>query len=460
MLSTRCDRSTNHQFHKHLYSACFGLALLAGASGAFSADDEPAMAPPDEKSEAPATTGLAAASAKLHEWGLTGSLRGAYWSSNRRTDDEKNILDTSLWLKFDRKIIQNWGVFVEGYLNSEDPFGDHRNTNRVREAYVEGRLSDWDFRLGKQIIAWGRADRFNPTDNLTPRDFTLLAPETDEDRFGSIAAKASWSLNSSMSITAAWVPNFQPHVFAFPSQQGVTFSQQSTDSRRNWAVKVDQSGKSIDWSMSYYDGLDLMPDISFGGLGSVPGSVVANISHRRVRVIGGDAASSFGAYRLAVELAHTRTEDANGDNSAIKNPFWFGVLGIERSFEDNLSMIGQFFVRRVDHYTDPESINDPNPAIKPLAVQNAILNNQYDKQQYGLTLRVAKKWFNETLEGELAGSVLLNRSGYLVRPKLVYAWTDNIKFIAGAEYFAGSDKTSYGRQDKNRGVFVEARYYF
>ena len=77
-----------------------------------------------------------------------------------------------------------------------------------------------------------------------------------------------------------------------------------------------------------------------------------------------------------------------------------------------------------------------------------------------MTLRVAKKWFNETLEGELAGSLLLKRSRYLVRPKLVYAYSDSIKLIGGVEYFGVLDKTSYGRQDKNRGVFVELRYFF
>ena len=100
------------------------------------------------------------------------------------------------------------------------------------------------------------------------------------------------------------------------------------------------------------------------------------------------------------------------------------------------------------------------PIFRPHVFFLAILNNQYDKQPFGVTLRVAKKWFNETLEGELAGSLLLNRSGYLVRPKLVYAYSDSIKLIGGVEYFGGSDKTSYGRQDRNRGVFAELRYFF
>lgn len=434
------------------------IALLFSSMGVIAADDvEPPMIP-EEKAEKP-QTGWPAMKEQMHEWGLTGSLRAAYWSSNRRSDDEKHIPNLSAWLKLDRKIVKNWGVFVEGYVNREDPFDTRHNTSRFREAYVEGRTGDWDFRFGKQIIAWGRADRFNPTDNLTPRDFTLLAPDIDEDRFGSVAAKASWNLNSSMSLTGVWLPRFRPHVFAFPPQQGVTTEHDIPDSSRQWAVKLDQSGKAVDWSVSYFDGFDLTPDVSFGGING-NGLIVAKFRHNRTRVLGADAATTLGAYRLATEIAYTRTEDSGGDNPDIKNSHWYGVVGLERSFTDNLTINSQLFLRRVNNYSNPEDIVNPNPAIRSFAIQNAILNNQYDKQQYGLTLRIAKKWFNETLEGELAGGMLLNRSGYLIRPKLVYAFSDNVKFIGGFEYFDGSDKTSYGRQDKNKSVFAEVRYFF
>jgi hypothetical protein len=435
-------------------AAIFGLAL--SSFPVFAADDgEPPMIP-EAKGDVP-LTGWAGMKEEMHQWGLTGSVRAAYWSSNRRTDDEKNIPNLSAWLKLDRKIAKDWGVFVEGYINREDPFDTRHNTSRFREAYVENRTGDWDFRFGKQIIAWGRADRFNPTDNLTPRDFSLLTADTDEDRFGSVAAKVSWNLNSSTSVTGVWLPRFRPHVFAFPAQASVTTDHEIPDSAKQWAVKLDQSGKAVDWSVSYFDGFDLTPDVSFGGVNS-SGLIVAKLRHNRTRVLGADAATTLGAYRLATEIAYTRTEDSGGDNPDIKNSHWYAVVGLERSFTDNLTINSQLFMRRVNHYANPEDI--ANPGVQPFAIQNAILNNQYDKQQYGLTLRIAKKWFNETLEGELAGSLLLKRSGYLIRPKLVYAYSDNIKFIGGFEYFAGSDNTAYGRQEKNRALFAEARYFF
>ena len=55
---------------------------------------------------------------------------------------------------------------------------------------------------------------------------------------------------------------------------------------------------------------------------------------------------------------------------------------------DALQPYGQLFARRVSHYSNPEDI--ASPAVKPIAIQNAILNNQYDKQPFGVTLRVAK----------------------------------------------------------------------
>ena len=77
-----------------------------------------------------------------------------------------------------------------------------------------------------------------------------------------------------------------------------------------------------------------------------------------------------------------------------------------------------------------------------------------------MSLRIAKKWFNETLEGEIAGAALLTRHGYSLRPRVTYLYSDSIKFIAGYEYFRGSDKTIYGLLEKNKTLFAEVRYFF
>jgi hypothetical protein len=169
-----------------------------------------------------------------------------------------------------------------------------------------------------------------------------------------------------------------------------------------------------------------------------------------------DAATTRGAYRFAVESAFTRTEDSAGTNEFIKNPFLYTVLGVERDFGDNTSGIVQIFNRTVSNYSQPSSA----APIAQLARLHAIFANQLDRTQNGVSVRIAKKWWNETLETELAGVSLLDRFGYSVRPRMTYLWSDQVKILSGYEYYQGSSDTLYGLLHKNSLFFVEMRYFY
>ena len=431
-----------------------GFPLIPFATQAAQDEDEPPLAPP-EAGAAGAKEGPGLRNA-MTQAGITGSLRGGYWSSNRRLDDETNIGVASAWLKLDKKLDSGIGLFAEGYLVSEDAFGDRRDESRLREGYVEGRKGNFDYRVGKQIIAWGRTDRLNPTDNLTPRDTTLLAADIDEDRFGSLAAKASWNFDAATSLTGIWIPEFRPTVIPVPARTGVVNQENIPDSSRQWALKLDQSGKAVDWSVSWFDGFDLNGDISPGPL--TPAGQVVTLDHHHIRVLGADAATTRGSYRFALEGAYVRTDDPDGTNPFIKNPFFYGVFGVERDYPDNFTVIVQAFDREVTHYSNPELIADP--VTRAIAVQQAVINNQYDRTQQGLSLRIDKKWFNETLEGELAAITLLNREGYALRPRVIYMWSDSVKIIGAYDYFKGTDKTTYGLLERNKSLYSEIRWYF
>lgn len=442
-----------------LRALCLTTLFCAAQAPCFAApaaedDDEPALAPAEaDAGKAKDQPGLRSTMAQA---GITGSLRAGYWSSNRQLDDETNFDVASAWLKLDKKLESGIGLFAEGYFANQDVFGHNDDVSRLREAYFEGRKEKLDYRIGKQIIAWGRTDRLNPTDNLTPRDATLLVPDVDEDRFGSVAAKAAWSFDAYTSLIGIWVPQFQPNVIPESARPGVLVQESTPDSNNQWALKFDQSGKTVDWSVSFFDGFDLNGDLSPGPLTSA-GQVV-KLDHHRIKVLGADAATTRGAFRFAAEAAYTRTEDPDGTDPGIKNPFFYGVFGVERDYTDNLTVIVQAFTRYVTHYSDPEAITDP--VARAIAVQEAVVNSQYDRRQYGLSARIDKKWFNDTLEAELATIALLNRDGYLVRPRVIYLWSDSIKIIAGYEYFRGSDKTLYGLAEKNSTLYSEVRWYF
>lgn len=439
------------EFLRRARQLAFAATLaLAGAALAADEDDEPPMAP-GGGGEASATKDW---HAPLNALGFTGSARAGLWSSNRRLDDDNGIVVPSAWLKLDRRM-GPVGVFAEGYLAREDLFGDRRSASRLREAYVEGRHGNWDFRVGKQIIAWGRTDRLNPTDVLTPRDFTLLSPEIDEDRFGAVAAKAVYTFTPSTSLIGVWLPDFRPNVLGLPMRPGVRYTEDVPDSLRTWALKLDRSGGAVDWSVSYFDGFDLSADLSLATATGTSSTIA--LQHHRLRMIGGDAATTIGSNRYAVEVAYARTEDPDGRNLFVRNPFLYGVVGIEHDFGDTLDLIVQAYVRQVCAHQDPENA----PAnVRALAIQQAVASNQVDRHQTGLTARIGRKWLNETLEGEIAGSVLVTRTGYSLRPRVLYAVSDSLKVIGGFEWYRGSDRTTFGLLEKNRTLFGEVRYFF
>ena len=412
------------------------LSVSVGCAKAQTTTPTPEQTTTQTAAADPATDTRPALLQTFNALGLTGSLRGGYWSSNRLFDDRSHLGAASTWLRMDKRFGDGFGVYAEAYGGREDLRSDGDDVARVREAYLDGRVGAVDFRLGKQIIAWGRTDRLNPTDNLTPRDARLLAADIDEDRFGSLAAKTAWNLAAHTSLTGVWLPEFRPNrIYLRPG-----LSEVIPNSSRNWALKLDQSGKAIDWSVSYYDGHDLSGDLAADRV----------IRHYRTRVIGADMATTRGAWRFALESSYTRTEDPDGTIAYLKNPFVYTVLGIERDFGNNTSGIVQLFNRRVMHYQTPSAAEQ----------QHAILTSQLDREQNGMSVRIAKKWLNETLETELSGVTLFERHGYLIRPRLVYAWSDQLKLLAGYEYFDGSSNTLYGLLRRNRLLFTELRYFF
>ena len=141
----------------------FLVALLLSTAPLISAaavDND--MAPPLSPDE-PAVTTANPINAQLSWLGVTGSFRTGYWSSNRLYDDVSGVGTASAWLKLEKKLDNGIGLFAEGYSAREDFRTDGNTRANMREMYVETRKGDFDFRVGRQIIAWGRTDRLNPT---------------------------------------------------------------------------------------------------------------------------------------------------------------------------------------------------------------------------------------------------------------------------------------------------------
>lgn len=376
--------------------------------------------------------------------GLTGAVRAGYWSSTRNLDSESPLGAGMLWLKSSRRVSKRVSFLAEGWTSLQGPFEDGKVTGELREAFVDLRFGKLDVRAGRQIIAWGRADGVNPTDNLSGQDLTLLVPDDADRRLGATAVRASYAIGD-VSIGGVWLPEFRGHEFALPAPPpGVVFAREGGQwPGDQWALRVEQTGRAVDWSASYFDGKDLAPDLGFDA--AAPRVV---LSHHRVRVIGGDMTANLGRFGLRAEGAYVDTEDTQGRDPFTKNPFVFVVAGADRTFGGQLNLNVQYLYRQVRHRSGTsDSVQD-------------VLNSQTQAVQHGASFRISYKWLHDTLEAECAAVAYAGPQGGALRPKVVYAVTDSWKVLAGAEILRGQSASLFGLMERNSAGYAELRWSF
>ncbi|HEY4180912.1 MAG TPA: hypothetical protein VGM90_28915 [Kofleriaceae bacterium] len=378
---------------------------------------------------------------------ISGTLRMGYWTASRALDDRENLGTLALWTRATPRLGRTASLVFDGWVGYPDVSSGDRTVGSVREAFADLVLGSFEARLGKRIIVWGRADAVNPTDNLTPRDYTLLVSDDADQRVGAYCAELAWH-HGSWTVTSIWLPGFQPSVVPLPATLAVQEqAPRWVDSEQQAAFKLERSGERIDWSLSYFDGYDRIPDLAGSGSGIL-------LEHHRTRVIGADAATVVGRYQVRSEMAVSITDDWAGKSADVPTPGWFGIVGADRTFGNYLNVNAQYLVRVAIHHRDPFAIG---PANEQLAIENAVIRNQLDTVQHGATVRISDKWWNETLEGELLGVILAPHASYAVRGKVSYAFSDRWRGIIGFDYYNGSDPSFFRNLRDTSTVFAELR---
>jgi hypothetical protein len=387
-------------------------------------------------------------------FGISGSFRAGYWSSTRDLDTDSHLGVGMFWLKAARPLSERVSFLFESRTAVRGPIEHGKTDTVVREAFVNLKFGALDIRAGRQIVAWGRADGVNPTDNLTGEDLRLLAPDDDDRRLGATAIRASYYAGD-VSVTAVWLPERAPHRFPIPRAPGVSFREvEDRWDPDTWAARVEQTGRAVDWSVSYYRGRDLLPDLA----PDAAADSVVLLTYQPVRVIGADLAANVGKFGLRAEAAVVRTGDREGRDPFTKNSFFFLVAGADRTFREHLNVNAQYLHRFVFEYSGNRPTESAGANF--VATQQAILSSQTRRVQHGASLRVGYKWLRDTFEAELAAAAWFGPRGATLRPKISYAVSDQWKVIAGAEVFRGDRTSLFGLLRPNSTVFLEVRRAF
>jgi hypothetical protein len=390
--------------------------------------------------------------------GLSGSVRMAEFSKDKSYSDETGYTVGSVWVTAAPKAF--WGIrtYFDARAQDQDLGRSGSSVSlELREAYAQGAFGRLDLRVGRQIIVWGRADKINPTDSWSTRDFTLLAPNDDDQRLGVTTVQATWNAGA-YRIISLWQPEWRFPVLPIPPQPpGVSLLNLApTDPAKQWGIKVDHSGDGLDWSLSYARSLDRTPDLSIVSEG--PQGLSLGLSYHPISVLGADAAVPVGKFGLRAEVAYTRTENPDGTDPLTQRRNLFAVLGCERTFGGVLNINAQYLYRRVFNFVSPFTIQSPE--TRQLAEQVDLLSNQLAANMQGASLRINYKAWNETLEGEVSAVTWFTKGDSAIFPKVTYAFSDRLKGIIGGELYHGPRQSFFGQLNPTSTAYAELQVGF
>lgn len=325
--------------------------------------------------------------------------------------------------------------------------------NNVREAYVDYQNDHFRLRIGKQIIAWGKADRFNPTDNLTPRNFQVLSADDDDQRFGSTGVSMVTYLPAALTITGIVLPKFissKIPMGLLPSS--IPVQEPHADKKIDdwqWGLKLSQSAQRLDWSVSYYEGWSLLPELALTSTGLI-------FRNSRIRATGADFVMGFTGWGLRGEVA--RVEFDRSLNTAFyPHTYLNTVLGAEFASWQSSNINLQWLHRRVNDFQDPRQVAGP---FAQIALANASIHNQFDREQNGIAVRLSRLWRNDTIRAEFALTKFFEHGDYVLRPKIEYALNDNLRMVIMADLYRGPSDSFLGSLRKNSLAYGELRYQF
>jgi len=381
---------------------------------------------------------------------LNGYIKGAWFGGKT---PEKNSADTkSAYAEASLKIKATKGelgdAFAEVRLKKGKEFDEDIEDISIREAYISLYAGNFDFRIGQQIIVWGRADGINPTNNITPENMLTRSSDEDDRREGNLLLKGSYSLDPCR-LEAIWIPVYRQSVLPvrlLDLPAGFDFSEDgdkpdSEIKNSSFAVRLNIEMAEADGSLSYFNGYNPKP-------GLVLDSTTFKTSAYRMHVAGADFSTTVGSILgLRAEAAYRHPFKDHETDMSVPNPDLFYIAGADKEF-GNLSIIAQYIGRYVFEFS--ESAN----ALKQ---RNMMIASQSHRYSNAATLRLKYSMLHETLSMEINTFYSFTTEELMLVPKISYDISDAFSIYAGARIFTGPESTLYGEMSS---AFVELKLSF
>lgn len=326
----------------------------------------------------------------------------------------------------------------------------------IREAYIDISTRMVDFRIGKQLVIWGKADGAFILDQVSPKDLSqFLTPEFEELRLGVTGIRTDLYLDS-VRLQAVWLPWFTPAILPAPGSlwyktavSPVPVTSLPPVLPAHELASGDYFGK-LSWSMDrldlelaggyMWDDMPVARVVSRTGPPS-PGLTIQPEYYRTI-MAGGNASLSAGPFILRGEAAYMHGRRFQADPTLVPEGYIERgnlqyLLGTDFSLA-GITMNLQFM---------QDLVIDPADSLQRLPVKTTFITG------------LAATMFRESLKAEVMAYMGLETQDFLFKPGLTWDVSDGIELSGGAMIFLG-DTGDFGRYRDNSGAFLKLKMSF
>lgn len=395
-----------------------------------------------------------------------------YWFTAGNRPGEFEQSSVSAWLDVSSELSSQSGfrgvVQLDAFYRDINHPDSSSARVRVREAYYSYLGDGIEFRIGQQIIPWGRSDGVNPTDYFTAKDMTLLNPDDEVRRLGAPGFNFSYTPRggaSPFTMQLVFQAAYPQMRMLIPDQSippGIVF--EKTAPAPDWfrsdsmeaGVKLSYQQPSFDLSISAFRGRSQYAQYLF----DLPSASIRAV-HPGETAVGADGSFTWDAQVFRFETALRMPDNGTREdpNFGLVQPWhWDSVIGVERPLGDEFRIQAQFLYRWHLYY--PEAMTFL-PVQVAVGNANALILNYQDQGNPGGTLRLAwqKDGSNFTADVFMVGYFASGES-FLIRPQVGYTPFTNMKLITGADLYGGNPDRPLGALRSRSHLFFEAKYVF